>query len=226
MLEREQVGTPTTQGTVYGGFQCDDMGLGKTIQMAAVLAHHRKPKTLLLVPLAMVETWVQVCLRVGFKVFQLKGEWIPHQTSGCPILFRNCWPAVYITNYHQVPAHPSLFARQWDRMVLDEAHQIRNPDSVLSTLVKKIAAPIRWAMTGTPLVNSWKDVANLMDFLGVPCHGGQLFTTECRALIPAVIIHRSLSSLRIEGAPPEPEIISCVLPFCSEKEEAPCNEMV
>ena len=77
MLEKETKGTEVAtrdgKGTVvvHGGFQCDDMGLGKTIQVAAVIANNKKKATLLIAPLAMIETWSSVCIRAGMSVFEV-----------------------------------------------------------------------------------------------------------------------------------------------------------
>ncbi len=63
MLDKEINGTsvPNRDGSattlVRGGFQCDDMGLGKTIQITSVIINNPKPFTLLIAPLAMIETW-------------------------------------------------------------------------------------------------------------------------------------------------------------------------
>ena len=66
MLDKEINGTsvPNRDGTmnttVRGGFQCDDMGLGKTIQFAPPIINNLKPTTLLIAPLAMIDTWSSV----------------------------------------------------------------------------------------------------------------------------------------------------------------------
>jgi SNF2 family DNA or RNA helicase len=119
--------------------------------------------------------------------------------------------------YHK----PALFRREFDRIVLDEAHKIRNGDGDIARCARKIVAPIRWAVTGTPLVNSLKDVVSLLAFIGVPY--SKLWRWEPRYLqiLPKILIHRSLDSLRaiIKEAPPVPEINNIVLPFTTREEE-------
>ena len=220
MLEKERVGTALPVGHVFGGIQCDDMGLGKTIQTVAVMAHHRKKESLLLAPLAMVETWVEVCLHAGMAVYEaVKGEWVRREGGGVPMHFIKCRPSVYVCNYEKILHRPSLVARVWDRIVLDEAHKIRNPAGALAKAVCAIAAPLRWALTGTPLVNRLSDVASLFAFVGVPTEGR--WESGFTALFPQLVIHRSLAELRkvIRGAPPVPEVHELVLPFATEEEE-------
>lgn len=230
MLEKELVGivVPGRNNTagprIYGGFQCDDMGLGKTIQVASVIVNNPCRRTLLLAPLAMIETWSGVLMRAGCIVYEVcGGEWHFMNSLDTPIPrhFMKCRPSVYITNYEKVYHNWSLFSREWDRVVLDEAHKIRNGDGDVARYCRRIVAPIRWAVTGTPLVNSLSNIVSLLAFLGVP--HSTLWRWEARYLqiLPEILIHRSLDSLRgaISDAPPAPEIINLVLPFTTRAEE-------
>ena len=221
MLRKEKEGTIAGE-KVFGGIQCDDMGLGKTIQTIATMAHHRKKLTLLLAPVAMLETWADVCLRAGMMVYEVqKGAWVRRGGSeGIPRHFMKCRPAVYVSNYEKLH-NVSLFDRDWDRVVLDEAHKIRNPKGALAKAARALRAPIRWALTGTPLVNSLRDVVSLFAFVGVPCSPSWRWESGFRALFPHLVIHRSLAALRkvIQGAPPVPVIHEEVLPFITEDEE-------
>ena len=222
MLRKEKEGTVVGDQKVFGGFQCDDMGLGKTIQTIATMAHHRKKLTLLLAPVAMLETWVEVCLRAGMMVFEVqKGAWVRRGGSeGIPRHFMKCRPAVYVSNYEKLH-NVSLFDRDWDRVVLDEAHKIRNPKGALAKAARALRAPIRWVLTGTPLVNSLRDVVSLFAFVGVPCSPSWRWESGFRALFPHLVLHRSLAALRkvIQGAPPVPVIHEEILPFLTEDEE-------
>ncbi len=233
MLDKEINGTdvPNRDGTatvkVYGGFQCDDMGLGKTIQITSVIVNNPCRSTLLIAPLAMIDTWSGVLQRAGCAVYEVAPRdsaepWkMMNPDSPIPRHFMKSRPAVYISNYEKLYHNPSLFRREWDRVVLDEAHKIRNGDGEIARYARKIVAPIRWVVTGTPLVNSLKDVVSLFAFLGVPY--SKLWRWEPRYLriLPELVIHRSLDSLRkvIKGAPPVPEIQTVELPFTSKAEE-------
>jgi len=229
MLEKEKVGTeaPTLDGKekvrVYGGFQCDDMGLGKTIQITATIANHIKKQTLLIAPLAMIQTWAEVCQKAGMAVYEVvKGSWEKREGSGSiPRHFMKMRPNVYISNYEKMHTKPSLFSRSWDRVVLDEAHKIRNGNGQVAVAARKIVAPIRWAVTGTPLVNSLKDIVSLFAFIGVPCSPAWSWDIRLNPLLPQFVLHRSLDSLRniIKGAPPVPKIHEDVLSFTTEEEE-------
>ncbi len=231
MLDKEINGTSVSNrdGTmnvmVRGGFQCDDMGLGKTIQIASVILNNPLPQTLLIAPLAMIDTWSNILQKIGCVVYEAdpkaENPWKLMNDPDAPIPQLKMRPAVHISNYEKLYHNPSLFRRDWDRVVLDEAHKIRNGDGEVARYARKIVAPIRWAVTGTPLVNSLKDVVSLLAFVGVPY--SKLWRWEPRYLriLPELVIHRSLDSLRkvIKGAPPVPEINEVILPFTTKAEE-------
>lgn len=233
MLEKEINGTsvPSRDGktmvTIHGGFQCDDMGLGKTIQITSVIINNPKPVTLLIAPLAMIDTWSSVLVRAGCAVYQTTKNdsqpWklINDPAAPIPRHFIKNRPSVYISNYEKLYSKYSIFAREWDRVVLDEAHKIRNGDGEAARYARKIVAPIRWAVTGTPLVNSLKDIVSLLAFLGVPHSKLWRWEKHYLTILPEIIIHRSLDSLRkiIKGAPPVPEINNIILPFTTKDEE-------
>ncbi|KAM0793314.1 hypothetical protein ACM66B_000772 [Microbotryomycetes sp. NB124-2] len=58
-----------------------------------------------------------------------------------------------------------LFQIKWRRVCLDEAHTIANPKTKTARAAYKLDAYARWALTGTPLVNSASDLMSLLTFL-------------------------------------------------------------
>lgn len=227
MLDKEINGTPvpnkdsTTNTIIYGGFQCDDMGLGKTIQIASVIINNPCKSTLLIAPLAMIDTWADVLSKAGCSVYQVSAADWKLDLSAPVRRTRGIRPAVFITNYEKLYHNPSLFKREWDRVVLDEAHKIRNGDGDIARYARKIVAPLRWVVTGTPLVNSLKDVVSLLAFLGIPTSALWRWEARFERVLPHILLHRSLDSLRsvIKGAPPVPEINHLYLPFETKDEE-------
>ena len=224
MLDKELVGTPVAtcveEKNIRGGCQCDDMGLGKTIQMISTMVNHILPATLLLAPVAMLETWTDACQHAGLAVYHLTDCAWTYVPSPYPIpsSFIKRKPAVYLTNYEKLYRLHTPFIREWDRMVMDEAHKIRNAAGDVARVCRGIKAPIRWALTGTPLVNSLRDVTSLLAFLGVPHAPNFRWERKYMVLLPQLMIHRSLTSLKLQG-PPRPEIHSLLLPFTTTEEE-------
>lgn len=233
MLDKEINGTsvPNRDSTmdvlIRGGFQCDDMGLGKTIQITSVIVNNVQPATLLIAPLAMIDTWSGVLQKAGCAVYEVNknaaNPWklMNDPNTSIPRHFIKNRPSVYISNYEKLYHNPSLFKRDWDRVVLDEAHKIRNGDGEVARYARKVKAPIRWVVTGTPLVNSLKDVVSLLAFIGVPYSPLWRWEPRYLRILPDIVIHRSLNELRkvIKDAPPIPEIHNEILPFTTKAEE-------
>ncbi|KAJ3048592.1 DNA helicase rad5 [Rhizophlyctis rosea] len=60
-----------------------------------------------------------------------------------------------------------LFGVTWFRVVLDEAHYIKERSTRTSKACCALLAEKRWAVTGTPIVNSLEDLYSLIHFLRV-----------------------------------------------------------
>eukprot|EP00249_Psilotum_nudum_P023028 c28730_g1_i2 orf=268-2055(+) len=54
---------------------------------------------------------------------------------------------------------------QWLRIILDEAHLIKSPSALQTRAAVSLKAHRRWAVTGTPIQNSAKDLYSLVMFL-------------------------------------------------------------
>jgi len=71
-----------------------------------------------------------------------------------------------ITTYSLLPRDEATLAKaHWGAIVLDEAQNIKNVAAKQSRFVRRLAAPIRIALTGTPVENRLLEFWSLMDFL-------------------------------------------------------------
>ena len=204
MLDKETAGTkvkgPAGTARIYGGLQCDDMGLGKTIQTMAILKNNPKPRTLIVAPVAMLPTWIEISERSNFTVYKVEdGVWSKSAAGARS--------SVYIAGYERICHSPSLVRAGFDRIVLDEAHRIANPATLSAIMMRTINAPLRWALTGTPIINKMRDLVSLFAFIGVPT--GKLYKWKddlYEDLIGELVIHRSMNSIRgiVDAVKPGP----------------------
>lgn len=58
-----------------------------------------------------------------------------------------------------------LFDCSWRRVVLDEGHTIRNPKAKATLAACDLKAESRWILSGTPIINSVKDIQSMVKFL-------------------------------------------------------------
>ena len=197
-----------------GGLLCDEMGLGKTMEILGLMKNSPKKKTLLLGPKAVISQWVDAASKSNFNVMEVdNGGW---KLLGTPKLQS---PWLYITNYEKVPNNPSLFKKPWDRIVLDEAHRIRNASTVLFKAVDTMERKTLWAVTATPIVNSVKDMNNLLGLVGFK--KSRLNDPNDRLNVVAeACLHRSMEEMRktLKELPSAPIIVKEVLDFETEEE--------
>jgi SNF2 family DNA or RNA helicase len=211
LLEREKK-TPS------GGIVCDEMGLGKTIQLLALLKTEQKTHTLLIAPVAVLSQWEETARRCHITVLRpTKGKF--HREWKIQGTFRPLAPKIYIIGYEMARLYPQFLNMVvWTRPICDEAHRLASKKSALSAMALIIRAPTKWMLTATPIVNSTKDIVNLLTIVGVD------FPKQPAELLPLVreyVMARSMDDLRGSDvvAPPKPEIHREVLPFASEEEE-------
>ena len=184
---------------IRGGILADEMGLGKTVQMLALTHAHVQPPTLIVCPVSVVHQWKEECERfLGFSplvvnVANLKASilkpghasgssnphYIPLQTvqnAQIVIAPHSCFNNHSLRNYYE--EEHTLLQAQFGRVVFDEAHHLKDPNSTLFHYATQIQAPLRWCLTGTPVVSKkvpagmpksrahkTDDIASLVGFL-------------------------------------------------------------
>jgi len=149
----------------------DDTGLGKTVEAIAALRvlalQHRIQAALIVVPAGLLRQWRTALAR-----------WAPElrtSTIHGPAPERAWqWQSpshVYLVGYETLredaAKDPSSPARQrkWDVVVLDEAQRIKNRDTDVSRLCKRLHRRRAWALSGTPLENNLDELASILEFV-------------------------------------------------------------
>lgn len=166
MLKREILNDPLQN--VRGGLVADEMGLGKTIQVIGIIISNFKARTLIVLPLALLDQWNK-------QIFKFTGHspLVWHGSSKNSITIEELIAApIVLTTYGHVQAHKDetnknlLHRIPWDRVVFDEAHHLRNPVTRTHRGALQIQAPIRWLVTGTPIQNRKTDFYALCAVMG------------------------------------------------------------
>jgi superfamily II DNA or RNA helicase len=153
-----------------GGILADDMGLGKTIQTLAMICHAREAAEpaapfLVVAPTSVVGNWERVAERFapGLKV------WAVTETTarrGTPLREDVAGADLVITSYAlfriDFDSYDSL---EWGGLVLDEAQVVKNHQAKGYQCARRLSAPFKLAMTGTPLENSLMDLWSLLSIV-------------------------------------------------------------
>jgi non-specific serine/threonine protein kinase len=160
-----------------GACLADDMGLGKTAQVLALLVAERSSPppdasaarasgpTLVVCPMSVVENWRREAERFapGLTVHVHHGG----DRLGAEDLATAAADAdLVITTYGLVARDiEALSAIGWHRLVLDEAQNIKNSAARQAQAVRRIGAPRRIALTGTPVENRLAELWSIMEVL-------------------------------------------------------------
>ncbi|KAI2497754.1 hypothetical protein MHU86_16749 [Fragilaria crotonensis] len=72
----------------------------------------------------------------------------------------------FVTSYENLRRFPDLWtSHRWSYVVLDEGQKIRNPDSDITLVCKRLRTPHRLLLSGTPIQNDLKELWTLFDFV-------------------------------------------------------------
>jgi SNF2 family DNA or RNA helicase len=159
-----------------------EVGTGKSRATIDILrhryaAHNRVLRTLILAPKIVLVNWQREILRYSrihkWDIVILTGSGKKREQQLKDALMEDLEykkNKIIITNYESLQME-SVFTilKDWkpEAMVADEAHRLKNPESVRAkrTIALADLAEYRYALTGTPILNSAMDVFNIYRFL-------------------------------------------------------------
>ncbi len=150
-----------------GGILADDMGLGKTIQVLALLLMRQEqsprfgPPTLLICPTSLLGNWEREIAKFAPSV-----PFFVHHGNNREELPASFQPhTLVLTTYGVVRREEEAFGtRVWGMVVVDEAQAIKNPGSAQAKAVRRIRAPFKLALTGTPIENRLLELWSILAF--------------------------------------------------------------
>jgi SNF2 family DNA or RNA helicase len=149
-----------------GGIIADEMGLGKTITMIGVLLENFRTRTLVVLPVALLEQWAaQIYKLVGHKpiIYHGRGKNVDMETIlKAPLVLTTYGMITINPKKAEVERTASLLHKiRWDRVIFDEAHHMRNSRAGRHVGASMLQTEIRWLVTGTPVQNKKRDFYSL-----------------------------------------------------------------
>ncbi len=151
-----------------GAILADDMGLGKTIQTLALICHAREhdPAPFLVVaPTSVIPNWASECDRFapGLKVVTIaettrrRGHLLAEAIAGADVVLTS-----YALFRLDIEEYETL---AWSGLVLDEAQFVKNHNAKAYGCAKRLPAPFKLAVTGTPMENNLMELWALMSIV-------------------------------------------------------------
>ncbi|KAF7185206.1 Helicase-like transcription factor [Pseudocercospora fuligena] len=177
-----------TPGLASGGILADDMGLGKTLQMISLVASEKGEQasapTLVVAPVSVLSNWSGQAQfhthndrRLSVYTYHASGrvKMESEDFSQYDIVLTTYGTLAsdfgVVKKGSAIPERKlrssGLHSVEWRRIILDEGHSIRNPATKAAAAAMGLIARSRWVLTGTPIVNSLKDLFSLLRFVGI-----------------------------------------------------------
>jgi len=164
-----------------GGCLADDMGLGKTIQVIALHLHRRTAEpapTLVVCPASLLGTWEREVRRFAPDLP------VRRYHGGDRHLVDVAEDEIVLVTYGVVLRdRAELAGIDWGLVVADEAQHAKNPLSRTARELRRLPAPARIALTGTPVENRLSELWSILDWT-TPGLLGELEPFTRRVAVP------------------------------------------
>ncbi|MET0930225.1 MAG: SNF2-related protein, partial [Aeromicrobium sp.] len=151
-----------------GGILADDMGLGKTVQALAMIVRQVERGSgpfLVVAPTSVVGNWAREAERFapGLTVATISGT---RARRGTELAEAVEGADIVVTSYALFRIEYDAYAAQtWAGLLLDEAQFVKNHQGKTYQCARRLDAPFKLAITGTPLENSLMDLWSMLSIV-------------------------------------------------------------
>jgi len=150
-----------------GGILADDMGLGKTLQTLALICHARQADPasspfLIVAPTSVVSNWAAEAARFtpDLNVVSIS-DTVSRRGKALDAII--CGADAVVTSYTLFRLDFDAYAKlDWSGLVLDEAQFTKNHQSKIYQCARRLPAPFKLAITGTPMENNLMELWALL----------------------------------------------------------------
>ena len=150
-----------------GGILADDMGLGKTLQTLALISHAREddpagPPFLISAPTSVVSNWAVEAGRFtpGLNVVVITDTMARRRKDLAEIV---AGADAVVTTYTLLRIDFASYAGlPWSGLILDEAQYTKNRQAKIYQCARRLPAPFKLAISGTPMENNLMELWSLL----------------------------------------------------------------
>jgi SNF2 family DNA or RNA helicase len=156
-----------------GGVLADDMGLGKTVQTLAMAVRAFEAGTLgggsgpllIVTPTSVMSTWASqaAAFTPGLDVRMIPET---ERRSGTTVAEQAAGADLVITSFALFRLDEEAYRSvRWCGLVLDEAQFVKNHQAKTYQCARRLPAPFKLAITGTPMENTLMDLWSMMSIV-------------------------------------------------------------
>ena len=148
-----------------GGILADDMGLGKTLQTLALISHAQAEDPdaaafIIVAPTSVVPNWAAEAAKFAPD---LRVKTITARSSTQRLSELTADADAIVTSYTLLRLDFDDYSDQdWSGLILDEAQSVKNHQSQIYQCARKLPAPFKVAITGTPMENNLMELWSLL----------------------------------------------------------------
>ncbi|GAA3956514.1 DEAD/DEAH box helicase [Gordonia caeni] len=158
-----------------GGILADDMGLGKTVQTLALITRAAQAdpaaRFLVVAPTSVIGNWVAETQRFAPSL-TVAAVTSTQKRAGVPLAEQIGAANIVVTSYTLLRIDYPVFAEiGWDGAVFDEAQFLKNHNAKTHQAARRLPAPFKLAITGTPMENNVMELWSLISLVAPGLYG-------------------------------------------------------